>query len=330
MNRLIPSALVAVLALSACDDPGSGKVVDIEAIGAVGAQLIFDANGNGAVDQLDRPLEGWTVTLEQPAGGLVASEVTGENGVAIFEEVPIGRLVVSVPDDELGDTLSLIPQSTPTFTLGAFQSVELQPVLTLPTYTLFEVRTLPSGKPLFTTGVALNRLAEGDRSLHLKAGTSYLRVAGVDESTTFNIGDSVRVSGRTALDQGVPVLSGQTVYRLTSTGRTPTPINLSTGEAAGARGGALDAALARVTAADVREVWEEADGSVVLRVDDGTGSLRVRFRSFFVINPEFFQIGTDYFQFATGLLVPVRVNDEVVWEIRPRTVDDVQIIRPSS
>lgn len=334
-RRVVRSLTLALLPLatalfSACDSPGSGDVAAIEATGGVGAQLIFDANGNGAVDQGDQPLVGWTVNLEQPAGGTVASQVTGENGVAIFEEVPIGQMAASVPADELGDTLYLIPASVPVFTLGAFQSVQLQPVLALPFYPIPEVRTLPSAKPLFTSGVALNRFAEGDRSLHLKSGNNYLRVLDVDESTSFNVGDSVRVAGRTAVDQGVSVLDGRGVYRLAATGRTVTPVSLSTGEAAGARGGALDAALVQVSLATILDVTEDSDGSVVLRIDDGTGSLRLRFRPFFGINPEFFDAGTDYFQFAAGLLVPVRVDDQVVWEIRPRTADDVLIVRPSN
>ncbi|MFO8175022.1 MAG: hypothetical protein R6T96_12115 [Longimicrobiales bacterium] len=323
----LAALLAAPLALGGCDDPGKGDVADIEAVGAVGARLIFDTNGNGRVDSGDRVLSGWTVNLEQPAGGLIASQVTDEEGEAIFEEVPVGRLVAGVPDEELGDTVSLLPSSVQPFILEAFQSVQLTSVVTLPSFTVQEVRALPSAKPLFTEGIALNRLVQGDMTLHIWSGSTYLRILSVEEATTFSPGDSVRVSGRTAVDNGVPVLDGQAVFRLVSSARAPTAVKLSTGEAAGARAGSLDAALVEVNSADVLEVLDQGNDGVLVRVDDGTGPLRVRFRSFFNLDPGSVDAETDSFGYAVGLLVPVRLENSVVWEIHPRTPSDVLIVR---
>jgi hypothetical protein len=324
-------SILVILALgsltAACQDSGKGQAASIEAIGGVGAQLILDRNGNGGVDQGDTVLVGWTVNLEQPAGGIVASQTTDASGIAIFQEVPVGRIVARVPDSELGDTLNLLPASVQPFILAAFQTAEITPVVTLPTFKVQDVRTLSTGKPLFTEGVALNRLVEGDLTLHIRSGSSYLRILSVEESTGFNTGDSVRVSGRTALDQGVPVLDGKSVFRLRAGSGTPAPIVLSTGEAAGALAGSLDAALVRINGAEILEVVEDGDRGVYLRVDDGTGQVRIRFRRFFQLDPDSIDPETDSISFAVGLLVPVRVGEEVVWEVQPRTTDDVVLLR---
>ena len=319
--------LTTSLFLGGCDESGGGDAAAIEAIGAVAARLYYDANGDGRIDQGDRTLPNWTVNLEQPAGGVLASETTGEDGLAVFEEVPIGLMKAGVPDDELGDTLSLLPASVEPFLLPAFQTAELTPVVTLPSFTVEEVRGLPAGKPLFTEGMALNSLVEGDRILHIRSGGRYLRILSVDESTGFNAGDSVRVSGRTAVDKGLPVLDGQAVFRVAPRSGSPVPIRLSSGEAAGARSGSLDAALVEVNSVDILEVVDEGDKGVYLRVDDGTGSLRVRFRSYFNLDPDSIDPETDSFAFAVGLLVPVRLNGGVAWELHPRNGDDLRLLR---
>ncbi len=325
-HRILAPAAALALALAGCEQPGEGDVLSIEAVGAVGAVLVLDANGTGRADQGDLPLAGWTVNLDQPAGGTVASAVTDEEGAAVFLEVPVGRLVPSVPANALGDTLSLIPATALPFTLGASQTASLAPVVTLPTYSVGQARELPAGKPLFTEGIALNGLGTTDRVLHLKAGDRYIRVLSVDEGSVA-VGDSVRVAGRTAVDQGVPVLDGQAVFRLRAGGPQPVPLQLSTGEAAGARGGELDAALVFVTGAEIKEVVDQGEEGVLLVADDGNGPVTIRFRSSFQVDPEAIEPDTDFLAVAVGLLVPGRLGTEVVWEIRPRTTSDVLIGR---
>lgn len=319
-------ALVAGLGLAACDDPGSGDVLAIEAVGAVDAALVFDANGTGSLDGGDDPLSDWTLNLDQPAGGTVASATTDEDGIARFQEVPVGRLVPSVPAGELGDTLDFVTASVEPFTLAAQQSAQLAVALTLPSRLLEEVRTTPSGVPLFVEGVALNPFAPGDRSLHLRAGSHYLRVLSVEEGAVA-FGDSVRVRGRTATDQGVAVLDGQAVFRLGGASEVPTPIALSTGEAAGAQGGSLDAALVRIRDADILDVTDEGDDGIVLNIDDGSGVLALRFREFLGADPDLIDPETDRISVCVGLLVPTRTGQTVAWEIRPRAQSDVAIVR---
>ncbi|MGD8363114.1 MAG: hypothetical protein PVJ04_16930 [Gemmatimonadota bacterium] len=316
-------ATLAMLIMAACGETDSVKLLSVEAVGTVNAKLVLDANGGGGADQSDPPLVGWTVELAQPAGGTVVSDVTDGDGAIQFADVPVGLMIPSLSENDLGDTLSLISSTVQTFTLEAGQQVTVSPVVTLPFFTLSEARDLPTGKPLFVEGTTLNSFpVTGDRDLHLKSGASYIRVLSVD-SGTVAVGDSVRVRGRTSISEGVPVLDGQMVYRLSSAAVAPVPVNLTTGEAAGARGGALDAALVKVATADIIEVIDEGNDGVVLVVDDGTGPLSIRFRAFLDVDPDSIDPDTEDLASGTGLLVPVRVGGAVVWELQPRTIQEV-------
>ena len=324
---LIPAATAALLCLGACEDSGPGRVLSIEAVGAVAGRLLFDANGNGVGDQTDPPLEGWTYRLDQPAGGTVVSGVTGIDGIALFEEVPVGRLVPALSESQLGDTLNPIAATFPTFTLAVGQEVGVLSVVTLPSYSVADARDLPSEKPVFVEGVALNSFPTlTERDLHLRNGGSYIRVLSVD-SGTVAVGDTVRVRGRTALSQGVPVLDGTFVYRLGSTAPAPTAVMLTTGEAADARGGALDAALVSVFNADILEVRDEGTSGVRMVVDDGSGPLTIHFRPFLNVDPDSIDPETDRLVGAIGLLVPARNGGVVAWQLQPRSVQEVVLVR---
>ncbi len=327
MKRYLAAlASAALLLLGACEETSSGNVLSIEATGAVAAQLFFDSNGNGGADQADRPLEGWLVQLRQPAGGVVAGDVTDALGFAIMDQVPVGRLVPSVAEEALGDTLSLIENSARPFTLVAQQQVGVTPTVTLPFFTIAQARDLSPETPVFVEGIALNVFpTEDERDLHLKSGSNYIRVLSVDSGGVV-LGDSVRVRGRTGVFEGVPVLDGKAVYRLT-TSPAPIPVTLTTEEAAGALGGVLDAALVRVFDAEILEVVDRGTNGVNVVVDDGTGPLTIHFRRFLDVDPDAIDADTDRLLGAIGLLVPARIDGVVVWELQPRLVGEVVFVR---
>ena len=328
VSTVVPTATAVLLFLAGCQDTSSKSVLAIEALGAVAGQLFFDANGNGGADQADRPLEGWTLRLDQPAGGTVASGTTDAEGVVLFEEVPVGRLVPALSEAQLGDTLSPVPGTFPTFTLAALQQVAVVPVVTLPFFSVAEARDLPTENPLFVEGVALNAFpTPEERNLHIKAGGAYIRVLSVD-SGAVAVGDSVRIRGRTGVSEGVPVLDGKVVYRL-SAGVAPVPVTLTTGEAAGARGGALDAALVSVFDAEILEVTDGGNDGVSVVVDDGGGPLTLHFRSFLDVDPDAIDPASDRLLGAVGLLVPDRIGGAVVWKLQPRSVGEVVFVRVS-
>jgi hypothetical protein len=313
---------LAAFSVSACGSE-SIDLLTIEAVGTVSGKLVVDSNGSGGADLNDQPLEGWTFELSQPAGGTVVSGVTQADGTILFEDVPVGLLIPVLSDGDLGDTLSLIASTVQPFTLEAGKRVATAPVVTLPFFTLAEARNLPQGKPLFVEGTALNTFPTTlERSLHLKSGGSYIRVLSVD-SGTVAVGDSVRVKGRTALSEGVPVLDGKVVYRLSSAVSPPVPVTLNTGGAADARGGALDAALVGVSTADILNVADEGDDGILVVVDDGSGPLTIRLRAFLNVDPDSIDPEANGLASAVGLLVPVRVAGAVVWELQPRSTQEV-------
>jgi hypothetical protein len=318
-------SLGALVLLGGCQDSGSDDLLTIQATGTVTGRLLFDANGNGTVDGADRPLQDWEFRLDQPAGGTVVSADTDAEGAVLFEEVPVGRLVPAVAPGDLGDTLSLVAATAEAFTLGAGEEVALAPMVTLPFHTVAEARDLDPETPVFVDGVALNTLpTPTERALHLRGPSRFLRVLSVD-SGTVSLGDSVRVRGRTAVSQGVPVLDGVVVYRLAS-GIPPVPLILTTGEAAGARGGGLDAGLGRVQAADLLEVRDEGNEGVRLVVNDGTGPLTIHLRSFLNVDAGNIDVETQRLGEASGLLVPVLGPSGVSWELQPRTRQEITLV----
>jgi len=326
LRQRVPPILgvfLGTFGMVACGDTSSVDLLSIDTVGTVTAKLVLDSDGNGGANQTDPPLEGWTVELAQPAGGTVVTGLTDADGSVLFSDVPVGLLVPALSPGDMGDTLSLIPSTAQAFTLEAGDQVTVSPVVTLPFFTLAEARDLPPGKPLFVEGTTLNTFpTTGERNLHLKSGGSYIRVLSVD-SGTVALGDSVRVRARTSISEGVPTLDGKMVYRLGSATATPVPVDLTTGEAAGARGGALDAALVKVSTADIIEVLDEEDEGVILVVDDGSGLLTIRLRSFLDPDPDSIDPETEELESGVGLLVPVRVGAAVVWELQPRSIQEV-------
>jgi hypothetical protein len=58
--------------------------------------MVFDdVNGNGAADENETGLAGWTVNLEQPAGTIIANQTTAEDGTYAFMDLPAGDYTVS-------------------------------------------------------------------------------------------------------------------------------------------------------------------------------------------------------------------------------------------
>jgi hypothetical protein len=58
-------------------------------------KVFDDANGNGAVDENETGLAAWTVSLEQPAGIIIANQTTAEDGSYAFMGLSAGEYAVS-------------------------------------------------------------------------------------------------------------------------------------------------------------------------------------------------------------------------------------------
>lgn len=329
MRRLGPRGLVAALlpvlwlGVASCDDTGDVDPLAIDAAGKVKGQLFLDLNGTGQADGGDQGAEGFTLALEQPAGGRRAAIVTDTGGRVVFEDVPVGRWVVRVNEAELGDTLEAFGLGLDAFELSFADSVSVLAGLTYKTYTLSEARELAVGKPLFAYGIALNQVSSTVRELHVKSGDEYLRVTGLLGGFA-QPGDSVRVRGRTSRDAGQPVLISGAVFPLSPTGVVPEPVSLTTAEADQARGGELDAALVQVNLAEILEVELLDDDGVRLLVDDGSGELEIVYRAFLNVNPNDFRPDTVFVDRARGLLVPYADGGDTRWRLLPRARSDVR------
>lgn len=58
-------------------------------------KVFDDANGNGAADENETGLAGWTVSLEQPVGTVIANQTTAEDGSYAFMGLSAGDYAVS-------------------------------------------------------------------------------------------------------------------------------------------------------------------------------------------------------------------------------------------
>lgn len=80
-------------------------------------KVFDDANGNGAIDENETGLAGWTVDLEQPAGTMIANATTAEDGsyaflglnpgdYAVSEVVQMGWTLISPADGKYTVTIT--------------------------------------------------------------------------------------------------------------------------------------------------------------------------------------------------------------------------------
>ncbi|MDM7912367.1 MAG: SdrD B-like domain-containing protein [Methanotrichaceae archaeon] len=58
-------------------------------------KVFDDMNGNGAADENETGLAGWTVSLEQPVGTVIANQTTAEDGTYAFMGLSAGEYAVS-------------------------------------------------------------------------------------------------------------------------------------------------------------------------------------------------------------------------------------------
>lgn len=320
-------AVLASLALAACAQVDDQAILEVEGTGEVVGFVFIDLNGTGQPDPGDEGVEGWQVRLEQPGGGVVATAVTDTEGNFEFPGVPVGEVVLRMDPGLLGDTVETFGTAFEPVTLAMGDTVVLQPGVTYPTMTVGEAREAPLGKPLFVTGVALNRLFQSVSVLHVKDAHGDGSVIRVRDLVGFqaNMGDSVRVRGRTAREAGQPLLELGAVFRLGLSSATLEPVELTTGVAAGAEGGTLDADLVQVRNADILEVQDLDDQGIRLVVNDGSGELEILLRAFLNADPDDLDPALMRLTRARGLLVPRDDAGQTRWTLQPRTTSDYRV-----
>lgn len=328
MRRMKTTAAVAalVLALGACSDATDIERLEISASGAVVGQAYLDLNGNGEAGAQDEPMAGVSVVLSGASGGAeIATAETDEEGVFLFEEVPVGRYTLAVAPGVLADSLVPVGEAAP-FDVVIEEPVELVIGATYPALTVQEAQAAEPGRRVFTTGIALNaRQSFSDGRVFLKGAGGYLQATSVARSTpAVSVGDSVRFLGTTTREAGRPGLDDVTPYILVQQAQVPIPVEVSTETAATADGGALDAALVVIRTAVVSDTMTvTATNDFRFLADDGSGPTHVVLRSFLGI-PRPAEGDTVS---AVGMLSPFDDGSGVVqWELLVRAPSELAII----
>ncbi|HWV57803.1 MAG TPA: SdrD B-like domain-containing protein [Longimicrobiales bacterium] len=320
MRKLLLPILVLA---AACDPTLEDRILEVTATGDIGGIVFFDRNGTGVMDDGDTPLAGVNVHLaltRHPVN--VLHSVTDGSGIFLFPGVPVGEYRFVFEHAAIGDTIQVMFLNPHQVRLQPGDSI---PVTTSVTYPFAGIRQfredLPVGRKVFVEGVALNTWGVfSDSSLHIAAGDRLLRATLVRPVDIVE-DDSVRLLGTRRIVNGQPVIDDVRAFRIARAAGGWLVPGVSTGEAATAADGALDAALIRVTRAVVADSADVVGRYRRVVVDDGSGPLEVlmeeqRFNAFRPGPGDRFDI--------TGLLVPSA--DSPTWVLRPRRAED---IRPS-
>jgi uncharacterized repeat protein (TIGR01451 family) len=300
------------------------QLLEVSGTGVIFGQAYLDLSGNGAIDSGDAPLVGARVLLASPSlRDTLVVTTTGANGLYVITAVPVGTHALALESRVLGDSLvALGPTATVTVALGDTAQVNLG--VSYPHLTLEQVRGASPGRRVFTTGVALNpRQNFSDGEVYLKGATTYLRATNV-ERIALATGDSVRLLGRTRLDNGQPVLDSVTPRILVPQAQIPVPVEVTPGLARTAGGGALDAALVRIRNAEITDT-STMGGSFHFWAYVGADSVEVVLRHFLGIPTTGIRPDTVVrISQAAGLLSPRQGGSgSVRWRLLPRDASDI-------
>jgi uncharacterized repeat protein (TIGR01451 family) len=138
--------------------------------------------------------------------------------------------------------------------------------------------------------------------------------------------------GRTGIDNGQPVLTSVTPYVLQRGLALPPPVETTTGAAATANSGVLDAALVRIRAAEISDTSTAPNGDFHFWADDGTDSVEVVFKWFRGISTMGIRPDTVVqITQATGLLTPYDDGTgDVRWRLLPRATSEIVLEQKSA
>lgn len=320
--RLRASLITMCLVFTACETPINERILEIETGGAVLVFLYRDDNVNGAFNAgSDVPVADARFALRMR--GAETDDFTTQTDTAGFgmAQVPPGRYTLKVDDSVLGDSLELTAGGTE-FTVATTDTVRQNVGIAYITVTPSEARVTPLGRRVWLNGVALNAPASfGDSTVHVTDGQRSIRAFAV-RPAGFVAGDSVLFLGRLTQVDGQPVLEVNTQIQRGQQ-VTVVPDSISTGSAADAAGGALDAALVRIFNAVIGDTATDPAGNRVFTVDDGSGPVRMvlsRNRTWSPINQ--FVIGATIE--GTGVLAPDPAQTSV-WVLKPRARTDLLV-----
>lgn len=328
MRFRILTVLVAAFAV-ACENAGENLGLPDLLQGAIGVGVYLDRDGSLTQSAGDTVFAGARVSL-LVAGGTdtIRTATSGADGVAVFNDVPLGSYRVVVDRAALGDSIGVVVGDT-----GTIRIVAQQPGITATRVvrlgfrevTIGEARAIPAGRRVFVRGIVHSGLQIfRDSSSFMSSNGVSIRITGARHrpGRAFNNpGDSVIVLATTGVRAGQPVLVDGLIATLGVTA-APIPTPITVAEARTAKGGTLDAAFITVVGARIADtvaatpdflviIAEVADTSIKTNVliDAQLNAPRTIFRPGFPIT-------------VRGVLVP---RGDGTWVIKPRGGTDVTI-----
>lgn len=319
-RRSLPLLLTALLA-SGCEDH-SDSVLTLPGGGDVEVQAFVDANGDGVRGAGDPPLPGLPVSVRHwNASSPVDNGVTDAEGRARIVRVGLGTFRVDVSPTLLADTLVLVRPIDAPLTVRVDTTVVVEVGVSYPSVPLDQVASVPPGRRVFTSGIALNsREAFGDGVVHLQLDTVAIRATRVDR-VGVSVGDSVRIVGRTRIQDGRMTLDSATIFTLASGVVLVLPVESTTAAAASALAGRRDAWLIQLREARITAAREQGSDWVAT-VNDGSGPVEVVFRDYLLFDRNQLVTGNTLVR-ATGLLRPVPGGGR--WQLFPRGGIDIAV-----
>lgn len=321
MNRLL---LLFPVAAAACSNAGSDLGFPPLAQRVINAQVFLDRDGSGVFSPADTLYVGARVSLRPPGGGqAVRTATTNLQGIARFEDIPIGEYSATVDLASIGDSLQ-VAAINPSHPQLRFADTEIGFSIRLNylEVSIRQARQQPAGKRLLIRGLVLAGVQSfHDTSSYVADTSGQIRLTRVSLRgglTGNNPGDSVTVLGTVSSRAGQPTLD-QAIITLVGTRPAPIAFSLSTALAAGASGGTLDAALVQITGALISDTATVAPDFRVIG-SDGSGPVSVILDGLGGYNRAAFLPGRA--MTVRGVLVPDGTGK---WQLKPRNPGDTAV-----
>ena len=323
MRKLLP-LLFATACVSAGSDLGFGP----DETRTIAVIVYLDRDGSRTPTAvLDTLYRGARVALfTKGSSDTFKVATTNPFGAAYFTQVPLGQYRVDIVPSSIGDSIEV-----QAIRVGLVDTNEVRVTfeqdttfaegrLGYPEFSIREARNLPTGRRVFIRGVILAGVQSfRDTTSHVTDSSLAIRLTRVALKgglTGNNPGDSVSVLGVTSSRAGQPTLDNATISRF-DTRPAPIPLPVSTGTAATASNGVLDAALVRLTSAIISDTATVSPDFRVT-ISDGTGSLRMILDANIPFPRAAFAPGRS--MQAVGVLVPDGIGG---WVIKPRGLGDI-------
>ena len=319
------AALILPLMLAACEPAGTDFGFGAEQFGSVSVLVYLDRDGSKTPTQPDTLFQGASVSLRPQGGGAaVATATTDVEGIASFDNVRFGDYLVTVGGAALGDSLQVGDVEDDSIRVSLTEpEVSVTARLAWEELSIREARTRGPGSLVFIRGkILVGVQAFSDLSSHMADTSLAIRMTGLTllgNLTGHNPGDSVVVRGVLGQENGQPILTGGRILRV-ALRPAPIPKSITSGVAATAENGALDAAFINLTsvtisdtstvAPDFRVVASDGSGAITIMLDANISFNRTAFRPTRVMN-------------IRGVLVP---SGQGSWILKPRVAGDVTFL----